>query len=133
MSGPERVLAALRGGPLTTNDLCLQTGLTRDQVWREIWRLRERGVAVLNLTPHRHDEGVWTLGFGGDAVGAPAMRHCRFVGCDTILSRYNATDYCSVHRQHWVKCVVAGWTFLLSRLDSMESGAPDRGQTRLTI
>jgi len=84
-----RILAALGGRLLTANELATEAGLTIGAVRRRLTDLREAG--LVNHT--------WDLPAGGPLWYriVPSGRVCAHPGCTTVLSQYNADDYCAVH------------------------------------
>lgn len=81
-----RALAA--GGPLMRDDLCRATGLSRERVMVEVWKLRQLGCVI-------EQDTAYTLVY--DPELELRGRICRWPECTTPLRASNATGFCAVH------------------------------------
>ena len=97
MNTAEIILEELRQGERTTTQLTELTGRTRNSILCAIAGLNDRpGTTILNVTlPGGHADGRWRLTQDAERR---MLRVCSVPGCRTQLNRYNATDYCLIHR-----------------------------------
>lgn len=71
------------------DDLASATGLNADTLSRTLRRMREAGYPVV-VEEHPIRGSVYSY--------ERQRRRCRRRGCRTVISRYNPSDYCSLHQ-----------------------------------